>query len=127
MTKPDRVASVAAAGTKCKNLNVPVADTELQKSPKKRSSRDVKRENRPDKEVTKENRSDKEMTKENRSDKEMTKENKPTKQKKEKLTQVNAADSLVLSLPAVLPESELPKMDKKGIFVLSATAGYGTY
>ena len=127
MTKPDRVASVATAGTKCKNLNVPVADTELQKSPKKRSSRDVKRENRPDKEVTKENRSDKEMTKENRSDKEMTKENKPTKQKKEKLTQVNAADSLVLSLPAVLPESELPKMDKKGIFVLSATAGYGTY
>ena len=107
MTKPDRVASVAAAGTKCKNLNVPVADTELQKSPKKRSSRDVKRENRPDKEVTKENR--------------------PTKQKKEKLTQVNAADSLVLSLPAVLPESELPKMDKKGIFVLRATAGYGTY
>ena len=127
MTKPDRVASVATAGTKCKNLNVPVADTELQKSPKKRSSRDVKRENRPDKEVTKENRSDKEMTKENRSDKEMTKENKPTKQKKEKLTQVNAADSLVLSLPAVLPESELPKMDKKGIFVLRATAGYGTY
>ena len=43
------------------------------------------------------------------------------------LTQVNAADSLVLSLPAVLPESELTKMDKKGIFVLSATAGYGTY
>ena len=127
MTKPDRVASVATAGTKCKNLNVPVADTELQKSPKKRSSRDVKRENRPDKEVTKENRSDKEMTKENRSDKEMTKENKPTKQKKEKLTPVNAADSLVLSLPAVLPESELPKMDKKGIFVLRATAGYGTY
>ena len=127
MTKPDRVASVAKAGTKCKNLNVPVADTELQKSPKKRSSRDVKRENRSDKEVTKENRSDKEMTKENRSDKEMTKENKPTKQKKEKLTQVNAADSLVLSLPAVLPESELPKMDKKGIFVLRATAGYGTY
>ena len=77
--------------------------------------------------MTKENRSDKEMTKENRSDKEMTKENKPTKQKKEKLTQVNAADSLVLSLPAVLPESELPKMDKKGIFVLRATAGYGTY
>ena len=127
MTKPDRVASVATAGTKCKNLNVPVADTELQKSPKKRSSRDVKRENRSDKEVTKEKRSDKEMTKENRSDKEVTKENKPTKQKKEKLTPVNAADSLVLSLPAVLPESELPKMDKKGIFVLRATAGYGTY